>query len=342
MHTVISSVDGGTLKPACILDANEPEAIAQAAEIIRDGGLVAFPTETVYGLGADASNPVAVARIFEVKKRPSIDPLIVHVADFHTARSLGVFPDPLSDTLMSRFWPGPLTLVVPRISKVPLIVTAGLETVALRMPNHSAALELIRKSGRAIAAPSANPFGYVSPTAAQHVADQLADKVDLILDGGPCPVGVESTILSLAGPAPQILRAGGVTAEELEQVVGRISWATEPASLPTAPGQLVQHYATRTPLVILEEANQVPSAGGGAKIGLLTFLPHPAQQHFSAVEVLSNNGDLREAAANLFAALRRLDRKGLDCLYASALPEVGLGIAIMDRLRRCAAGRESC
>ena len=208
---------------ARILDASNKEAIQEAAETIRRGGLVAFPTETVYGLGADARNPLAVARIFEVKARPRIDPIIVHIADKGDSSQYGVL-SPSAETLMTRFWPGPLTLVVAKSPRVPPIVTAGLDTVAIRMPAHPAALALIRTAGCGIAAPSANPFGYVSPTEARHVAEQLGSSIDLILDGGPCAVGVESTILSMLGKIPAVLRAGGVSVEALREVLGNVQW----------------------------------------------------------------------------------------------------------------------
>ena len=318
-----------------ILDASLPEAIAEAARIIKRGGLVAFPTETVYGLGADACNPIAVARIFEVKRRPAFDPVIVHVGDQASAMLYGDCTSDLAQALIRIFWPGPLTLVVPKTDIVPPVVTAGLDTVAIRMPSNRAALSLIQACGRAIAAPSANPFGYVSPTEARHVADQLAG-IDLILDGGRCPVGVESTIISLAGRQPCLLRAGGVAPEEIEQVAGPLSWSTEGATRPDSPGQLVRHYATLTPLQIAGKPPMIDAPSPGERVGLLSFLPPADAKPYAAVEVLSVSGDLREAAANLFAALRRLDSLGLDRLVAQRVPETGLGIAIMDRLRRCA------
>jgi L-threonylcarbamoyladenylate synthase len=321
---------------AKIRNASDPAAIAEAAAIIRQGGLVAFPTETVYGLGADACNPLAVARIFEVKQRPRIDPIIVHVADVDSARLYGYFPHE-AEALMARFWPGPLTLVVPKTGLIPPIVTAGLETVAIRMPDHSAALALIRAAERALAAPSANRFGYVSPTEAGHVVEQVSGQIDLILDGGRCEVGVESTVLSLVGGRPRILRAGGVPPEALREILGKVEWSTGPRSRPEAPGQLSRHYATRTPLEIVDEGDLGAEPRPGERVGLLTLTGHPRAAKYAAAEVLSPSGSLREAAANLFAALHRLDRLQLDRLVAHRVPEHGLGIAIMDRLRRCSA-----
>jgi L-threonylcarbamoyladenylate synthase len=316
-----------------ILNASGSEAIEKAADIIRKGGLAAFPTETVYGLGCNVGNPLAVARIYEVKARPRIDPIIVHVADRESAARYGVFPES-AGRLMSKFWPGPLTLVVPKLDSVPSIVTAGLETVAIRVPAHPAALALIRAVGGGIAAPSANPFGYVSPTDARHVAEQLADKIDLILDGGPCSVGVESTILSLAGDTPCLLRAGGVAVEDLEGTLGKVESNLSTAERPEAPGQLKRHYATRTRLEIAGEASG-DEVKPGEKAGLLAFTPPADPGAYAAVEVLSPLGNLREAAANLFRALRHLDSLGLDRIIARPVPETGLGVAIMDRLRRC-------
>jgi len=325
---------------AAIMDAFDPQAIAQAAAVIRGGGLVAFPTETVYGLGADAANPVAVARIFEAKRRPYLDPLIVHVAAPEEARLYGNFPEGVAEELMRKFWPGPLTLVVPRTWRVPPIVTAGLDTVAIRMPRHPAALALIAAAGCALAAPSANLFGFMSPTTARHVADQLSERVDLILDGGSSSVGIESTILALTDIRPVILRFGGTTPEALHEVAGEVAWAAAAGDRPQAPGQLPSHYATRTPLQVLEAAAPGAEPRSGERVGLLAYMDPGAPEGYAAIEVLSPSGDLRIAAANLFGALHRLDRLQLDRLVAYPVPEQGLGIAIMDRLRRCAAGRE--
>jgi len=322
---------------AVIEDASDPKAIEAAAKIIKRGGLVAFPTETVYGLGADAGNPVAVAGIFEVKARPKIDPVIVHVADLESARKYGVLPT-VALPLIRKFWPGALTLVVDRTPAVPPIVTAGLNTVAIRMPSHPAALALIKASTGAIAAPSANLFGYVSPTTAQHVSDQLGDKIDLILDGGACRIGLESTILSLADGIPRILRAGGVPIEDVESMVGRLELSLDPTHNPVAPGQLKRHYATRTRLVISGRETGQPQFR--ERIGLLSLIPPEEPNRYAAVEVLSPSGNLKEAAANLFGALRRLDSLSLDQIIARPVPEHGLGLAIMDRLRRCAARDE--
>jgi L-threonylcarbamoyladenylate synthase len=317
-----------------IISASNPEAIEIAVRILREGGLVAFPTETVYGLGADAGNPQAVARIFEAKGRPRIDPLIIHVGDFESAKYYGEFPA-AADALAERFWPGPLTLIVAKKPSVPSIVTAGLDTVAIRVPAHPAALALIRAAGFGIAAPSANPFGYVSPTDAQHVAEQLGDAIDLILDGGPCSVGVESTIVSLATSTYSVLRVGGTPVEEIEVILGNVDISVELRSRPQAPGQLKRHYSTSTCLEIAEESAE--NIYTGEKVGLLSLTEPGNPQNYAAVEILSSSGNLREAAANLFRALRRLDALSLDKIVARPVREEGLGRAIMDRLRRCAA-----
>ena len=302
------------------------------------GGLVAFPTETVYGLGCDALNPDAAAKVFEAKQRPQFDPLIVHIAD---RKQLDNVVRALTTTawqLIDQFWPGPLTLVLPKQPTIPDLVTAGLDTVAVRMPNHPVAHALIREAGTPIAAPSANPFGYVSPTTAQHVADGLGSAIDLILDGGPCPVGVESTIVSLIGPQAELLRPGSITLEQLSAVIGPLSRSSSIVDQPTAPGQLARHYATQTPVTILTSAKTRPTPANNERAGLLSFSEaSAADERFAAVEVLSTTGDLREAARHLFAALRRLDAQGLDRIYVEPCQEEGLGMAIMDRLRRCAA-----
>jgi L-threonylcarbamoyladenylate synthase len=322
-----------------VLPADDSAAIAQAAAILRRGGLVAFPTETVYGLGANALDAEAVARIFAAKARPTFDPLIVHLADRSWLdRAVRELPESVA-VLAARFWPGPLTLVLPKARIVPDLVTAGLDTVGVRVPDHPAARALIETADRPIAAPSANLFGYVSPTTAAHVVEQLGDQVDAVLDGGPCRVGVESTIVSFASGGPVVLRPGGVTREELEEVLGRpVGLAREraPHDEPlVAPGQLERHYATRTPLRLLSGRAEAPVRG--SRVGLLAFADGPAQG-FAAVEVLAPDGRPATAAANLFAALRRLDARGLDLLVAEPCSEEGIGSAIMDRLRRCAAG----
>lgn len=309
-----------------------PENLKRAAQIIRMGGLVAFPTETVYGLGANALDAMAVARIFEAKERPSFDPLIVHISDREMLQRVVQEVPALAERLMARFWPGPLTLVLPKSALIPEIVTAGLPTVAVRMPAHPVAQALIQQAGVPVAAPSANPFGYLSPTRAEHVERMLGERVDLILDGGRTEFGVESTIVLLA-EKPVVLRYGALTLEALEQVVGEVTEQLEERDKPLVPGQLPQHYAPHTPIRIAA-AEEVPPAQR-KRVGYLAFREVP--KGFKVVKVLSPTGNLLEAAAHLFEALHQLDRLGLEAIYAEPIPEVGLGRAIMDRLRRASS-----
>jgi L-threonylcarbamoyladenylate synthase len=308
--------------------------IERAASLLANGGLVAFATETVYGLGANAYDARAVARVFEVKERPRFDPLIVHLGDARCLPDVVASVPPLARRLIDAFWPGPLTLVLPKTDRVPDLVTAGLPTVGVRMPAHPLTLEFLRRANVPIAAPSANLFGEVSPTTAQHVFDQLGDRIDYILDGGSCTVGVESTILDVSGETATLLRPGGLALERLEAEIGpiRVAESTSDTNDPQpSPGRLLRHYATRTPLVIADSTTKPPHA---QRVGLMTLVAVPGDEHYATVEVLSQRGDLSEAAANLFAAMRRLDAQGLDVIVARLVPESGLGRAINDRLRR--------
>lgn len=309
--------------------------ISRAAAILRAGGVVAFPTETVYGLGASAFDERAVARVFEIKGRPRFDPLIVHVSGLEAAAALAADIPPAVERLARRHWPGPLTLVLPKHPVVPDLVTAGLPTVAVRCPRHPVALELLREVGGPIAAPSANRFGGLSPTTAEAAAEQLGEGPDLILDGGPCAVGVESTIVAFEPDGPVMLRPGGLSLEEIEAEIGPVRIAPATDERPRAPGRLARHYAPRTPVRLMEDA--LPDDRTAARSALLTLRAPPDAERYAAVEALSPAGDLREAAARLFAALRRLDAMGLDCIFAELMPETGLGRAINDRLRRAAA-----
>jgi len=309
------------------------QSVAEAAKLLRDGALVAFPTETVYGLGGDATNERAVAAIFEAKGRPQFNPLISHVLDAAGAKKLVRWND-TAEELAARFWPGPLTLVLPRApdSPIALLATAGLDTVAIRAPSHPVAQALIRAADRPIAAPSANRSGAVSPTRAEHVAESLGARVPLILDGGPCLVGVESTVLDLSTSTSTLLRPGGATREAIEAVIGPVALTDAIPSGDTAhksPGQLESHYAPERPVRL--EATRV-----SADEGLLAFGPNAPTGAMLAYN-LSPTGNLAEAAANLFAMMRALDRPGIGRIAVMPIPQTGLGLAINDRLRRAAA-----
>jgi L-threonylcarbamoyladenylate synthase len=306
-----------------------PEAIDRAAALLRSGKLVAFPTETVYGLGADATDERAVARIFAAKGRPRFNPLIVHVLSLPEAEAIAAF-DERARGIAAQFWPGPLTLVLPRraASGIALLACAGLDTAAVRAPAHPVAQALLRATGRPLAAPSANRSGRVSPTTAEHVASGLGRRAALILDGGPCAVGVESTVLDLTGTTPALLRPGGVTFEELSAALGPIATPGADPAAPRSPGQLASHYAPRLKLRL----DATEARPGEA---LLVFGPD-TPPGFAEVLNLSPDGDLAAAAANLFAMLRRLDRPEFTGIAVMAIPERGLGRAINDRLRRAA------
>jgi L-threonylcarbamoyladenylate synthase len=310
----------------------DPTAIAAAAQQLRAGGLVGFPTETVYGLGAVATDAAAVAQIFAVKQRPAFDPIIVHVESLNRAQRVVTRLDGPALRLAERYWPGPLTLVLPRAADIPDIVTAGLPTVGVRLPAHPVAQALIAAVDRPIAAPSANPFGYVSPTTATHVAAQLGDAVSLILDGGACAVGLESTIVGFADEQPILLRSGAITLEMLESELGAVRIATD-APLPTAPGQLPRHYAPRTPLLLIDTPAAVRFADR-QRAALLAIGPVADADGFAHVERLTDDGDPLLAATRLFAAMRALDAGGFVRVYALRVAETGIGRAIMDRLRR--------
>ena len=307
-----------------------PEAIARAAALIREGRLVALPTETVYGLGGDATNDRAVAAVFEVKGRPHFNPLIVHVPGLAEAESIARF-DARARRLAARFWPGPLSLVLRRHDggRVSLLASAGLDTVAVRAPAHPVAQALLRAAERPVAAPSANRSGRVSPTTAAHVAAELGARVALILDGGACRVGLESTVLDLSDERPLLLRPGGISEEELSAVIGAIGPAAPGRH--RSPGMLASHYAPSLPL-------RLDAREARPREALLAFGPE-APDGFVETLCLSRTGDLAESAANLFAMLRRLDRAEFAGIAVMPIPDKGLGRAINDRLRRAAAPR---
>jgi len=310
--------------------------VEQAALLLHLGGLVALPTETVYGLAGDALNASAVALIFEAKERPAFDPLIVHLPNLEWLdRLTTAAKDPLIAELIRRFWPGPLTLVLPRRSIVPDLVTSGLPTVAVRMSAHPLFRAVLERFGNPVAAPSANRFGRISPTAAEHVLEELGGRIPLILDGGPCAIGVESTVVALDNGGLKLLRAGPVTAEELAAIAP--IRAAGPAI--QAPGQLESHYAPGTRMRLLANPAEAGAWTGPEKAGLLAWSRREKPPQFSAMEVLTPNNDPREAAARLFAAMRRLDAMSLELIVAEPPPAHGLGVAILDRLRKAAAPR---
>ncbi|GBD09562.1 Threonylcarbamoyl-AMP synthase [Candidatus Thermoflexus japonica] len=330
----------------------DPEVIARAAEILRQGGLVAFPTETVYGLGANGLDPTALARLFEAKGRPATDPVILHIADLDALPQLTREIPPAAWTLARRFWPGPLTMVLPKQPSVPDLATAGLPTVAIRMPAHPVALALIRAAGVPIAAPSANRFGHTSPTTAQHVLEDLGGRIAMILDAGPTAIGVESTVVDLTRPVPTILRPGGLPREALEEILGPVAVFDRSVAGPApAPGMLSKHYAPRAEMVVLigpgdwirlrlrELASRYLQEGH--RVGLMIAEEdRPAVADLPAeIAVLGSEGDLEGIARRLYPAMRDLDARGLDLILARDFGTRGLGLAIRDRLVRAAGGR---
>ncbi len=310
--------------------AASDEAIGQAADRLANGGLVAFPTETVYGLGADATSDAAVAALFAAKERPAFNPLIVHVADPDAAAGIAEFDD-RSRRLGAAFWPGALTIVRPRLAKagISLLVSAGLETVAIRVPAHPVAHDLLIAAERPVAAPSANRSGHVSPTTASHVEASLGGRIDMIIDGGPCRVGIESTVVDLTDADAVLLRPGGIAAEEIEAVIGPLLAGTirvAESKAPRSPGMLERHYAPGIPV----RPNATQARPGEVLLGFGPLAPPEAWN-------LSPDGDVVEAAANLFAMLHDLDQPGHAAIAVMPIPEFGLGRAINDRLRRAAA-----
>lgn len=322
--------------------ANIGTDLDKAVGILRKGGLVAIPTETVYGLAANALDEQAVLSIFQVKNRPTFDPLIVHIGRA-AALSLYVdYPDEVAWRLAERYWPGPLTLVMKRKPLIPDLVCSGLETVAIRVPNHPLTLELLSRIDFPLAAPSANPFGYVSPTCSAHVHQQLGNKIDYILEGGDSYVGLESTVLDLSGKSPVILRRGGIPEEELEDFLGHKVKKTLSSSRPGAPGMLHSHYAPRCSLHTYSGDQWLALTSGLSPnqcsgIYWLRFSEELEGMDKELQLVLSRTGDLGEAARNLFRAIRELDDRGAKVIYAEYAPDVGLGRAINDRLARASA-----
>jgi L-threonylcarbamoyladenylate synthase len=319
-----------------------------AKKLLTEGKLVAIPTETVYGLAANGLDETAVAGIFSAKNRPTFDPLILHVASIEQAQSLCTDWPEMADKLARAFWPGPLTLILPKADHVPDLTTSGQPTVGIRMPNNRLTLELLRTLPFPLAAPSANPFGYVSPTNAQHVADQLGDRIDYILNDGDCSVGIESTIIAIDNGAPKVLRLGGLSLERIAEILGvPVLEHLNQNSNPQAPGQLDQHYSPRCKLIAL---NTMPAADIDPSVSIIYFSKDKAQRgsdnisSYGSVNIssygshyyLSDSGDTNEAASNLFSTLRRLDQDNQKIAYFEWAPNEGLGRAINDRLQRAA------
>ncbi|MCF6174760.1 MAG: threonylcarbamoyl-AMP synthase [Victivallaceae bacterium] len=315
-------------------------AVERAATIIREGGIVAFPTETVYGLGADAFNVSAVEKIFVAKQRPYFDPLIVHIARMSQLDELIVAFPPAAKILAEVFWPGPLTLILPKSDKVPDIITAGLNTVAVRIPAHGTALRLLNAVATPVAAPSANKFGQISPTTVEHVLAQLRHDIDLTLNSDiPCEVGVESTIISFATGSPVLLRSGGISLEQIEPLIGKVTVKSAidsdiDKSVVEAPGMLTKHYAPQTPLIY--GSHHLPG-DKKLRIGRLAFSQVDDSDNYAVVKVLSPSGNLEEAAQNLYAAMCELDDLGVELIIVDDIPVEGIGVAINDRLKRASS-----
>ncbi|MBX7071566.1 MAG: threonylcarbamoyl-AMP synthase [Pirellulales bacterium] len=319
-----------------------PAVVAAAAQTIRAGGLVAFPTETVYGLGADGLNPVAVSHIFAAKGRPSTNPVILHVATVEQARQLVLDWPAAADLLAARFWPGPLTLVLPRRSNVPGVVTAGGPTVAVRMPAHPVAQALVAACGRPLAAPSANRSTRISATTAAHVAKELGDRIDMILDAGPTSAGLESTVLDLSEGISRILRPGPITAEQIAALVGPLEHASKPHKIARSPGQMPRHYAPSVPVELLryeETACLAPETPAAHKIGWLSFGSVPAPAAATTIQIVMPP-EPAGYAARLYAALHELEDAGVERIVVSAPPNTPCWAAVHDRLRRAASDHE--
>jgi L-threonylcarbamoyladenylate synthase len=333
----VSEFAAGKMPPCCAnlrpVKTETGPYLQPALEALRRGDLCAIPTETVYGLAANALDADAVVRIFEVKRRPAFDPLIVHVKSVEAAREVVAEWPEKAQLLAQKFWPGPLTLVLPRTSAIPDIVTSGLPTVGVRMPAHPVTLELLQYLDFPLAAPSANPFGYISPTTAAHVNDQLSGAIPYILDGGPCAVGIESTIVDCSGDVLRVLRLGGLPVDAIRRVVGEVEINLHSTSNPQAPGMLTAHYAPRKPLELVDEFPDAALIPADTRLLAWRTLPYGTKG-----EVLSSTGNLHEAARELFAALRRLDTSDCSRIIAQNVPNEGIGLAINDRLRRASAG----
>ncbi|MEQ8812550.1 MAG: L-threonylcarbamoyladenylate synthase [Imperialibacter sp.] len=310
--------------------------IDKAKSYLDRGQLIGLPTETVYGLAGNAFNEAAVLKIFQVKNRPSFDPLIAHTNSLEKVKTfVKDIPDVALD-LAEAFWPGPLTLLLPKKKRIPLLLTSGLKTVAVRIPDHPLTTALLEQLDYPLAAPSANPFGYVSPTTAHHVQDQLGESIPYILDGGPCRVGIESTIIGFENNKPVVYRLGGKRIDEIEKLIGTVRIRTNMSSDPAAPGMLKSHYAPTKRVVVGDLEELIPKLNP-MKVAVISF-----QKDFPEVPennkfILSKAGNIDEAAANLFSAMRKMDKTAANCIIAEYVPEIGLGKAINDRLKRAQA-----
>jgi L-threonylcarbamoyladenylate synthase len=310
--------------------------IAKARSLLQQGELVAIPTETVYGLAANALDAASVTKIFEAKNRPYFDPLIIHVPDIYSVKKFTEEIPQKALRLMEHFWPGPLTFLLDKKNIIPDLVTAGLDRVGIRCPDHPLTTELLKSLSFPLAAPSANPFGYVSPTTPAHVNDQLGNRISYILDGGECRVGVESTIMGFENDQTIIYRVGGLSIERIESVIGQVLVKTNSVSNPQAPGQLQSHYAPRKPAELGDIQNLIDEQSHRS-VGLLTFQKTYSSSSIKKQIALSQSGNLEEAAQRLFSALRELDKSDVDVILLEEVPDIGLGRAINDRLRRAAA-----
>ncbi|MDN3677366.1 L-threonylcarbamoyladenylate synthase [Flavobacterium paronense] len=310
------------------------EEIKKAAIILNEGKVVAIPTETVYGLAANAFNDTAVRQIFEIKQRPSFNPLIVHIKSIDYLEKVSENIPAKAWLLAKKFWPGALTLVLPKKEIIPNIVTAGKDTVGVRVPSHPIALMLLEQLDFPLAAPSANPFGSISPTSAEHVQKQLGNKVPFILDGGNCEKGIESTIIGFENDAPILYRLGSIAIEEIENEIGPITIKNIEEQHPSAPGMIKRHYAPKTVTIVTKNINDAVHFYNGKRIGLLLFNSKNTDESIIHQEILSISGDLKEAASHLYAALHRLDALNLDVIIAEDFPENELGRSINDRLKR--------
>ena len=311
--------------------------IKTAAAKLREGGIVAIPTETVYGLAANALDTKAVLKVFEAKQRPLFDPLILHVDSLERAFDYAEFDNTKLLMLAKTFWPGSLTLLVKKKPNVPYLITSGLDRVAIRVPNHPVALEILRQLDFPLAAPSANPFGYISPTTAKHVDEQLGNLVDYILDGDNCSIGIESTIVGEEGGRLIVYRLGGIAVEQLEEVCGKLEFSLNKSSNPKAPGQLKSHYAPRKKMKLTESPKDLVKANANCKIAYLGFSSKIIAENVVASLALSESGDVAEAAKNLFSFLRELDHSEAELIIAEKLPGTFLGRAVNDRLERASA-----